>query len=141
MFRVSWLGGGAVALAAFVAACTGEEPVRVAGSLFDTSPGTGQDGSVAPKDVPEEEDVAPDEGTAPPDLFEEPDAGPLPGSIGWTCESNDDCLDGWCITTANGLACTELCVSSCPDGWTCKQVTAQGGSDPAYVCVPLYVHL
>ncbi len=56
------------------------------------------------------------------------------------CEDNEDCDGGWCVTTAEGKFCTDFCVSDCPQGWTCAQVS-QTGEDLVYVCVPKYARL
>ncbi|MBT9555666.1 MAG: putative metal-binding motif-containing protein [Myxococcales bacterium] len=94
----------------------------------DTTPGPGADidASVTPE----------------PDVDEpEPDVVITPGAIGWACEENEECTDGWCITTAQGSKCSQVCIDQCDLGWTCQQVQVAGGGDVAYICVPPFTHL
>jgi hypothetical protein len=64
------------------------------------------------------------------------------GEIGAPCVTNDQCLAGYCIPSAEGSVCTDLCydASSCPDGWTCKGITLST-TDPVWICVPVYTTL
>jgi hypothetical protein len=50
------------------------------------------------------------------------------------CESNDDCLSGWCVDHMGEKVCTVACQAECPPGWECQQVA---GTDPdlVFVCV------
>ena len=93
----------------------------------DNGSGANQDGTL-------EDDAA-------PDATAQEDAGPTEGGFGWPCQENSECAAGYCIATPNGYACTDLCVDSCPNGWDCKEVLADAGSDSAYVCVPRFLHL
>ncbi len=65
------------------------------------------------------------------------DAGDEPGC---PCEENADCSSGYCVATADGKVCTETCLSSCPDGWSCTQIT-NTGTDLTFICVPKYTEL
>ena len=58
-----------------------------------------------------------------------------PGGAGCTCASNAECDVDLCIDTQQGKECARTCVSSCPTGLTCSQVTG-GGGDTLSVCVP-----
>jgi hypothetical protein len=62
------------------------------------------------------------------------------GDPGCDCAGNSDCNSGWCVTTADGSRCTRGCDTSCPDGWACKPI-GSGGSDVAFICVPLDTNL
>ena len=90
---------------------------------------TGKDGSVTNFDGGAHLDAGPDE-----------DAGPVEGGMFWPCEVPDDCLSGYCVPSADGLVCTEFCVSECPAGWACAFVS-QGGSDPQFICVQRSLNL
>jgi len=57
-----------------------------------------------------------------------------PGAYGWPCETNDDCLSGYCIETADGKTCTAIC-GECEEGWTCEMLPSTC-PDCVYICVP-----
>ena len=61
------------------------------------------------------------------------------GAIGSECETNNDCDDGWCVTTSDGLRCSAVCIEECELGWSCKSVEA--GTEVTYICVPPFTHL
>jgi hypothetical protein len=63
-----------------------------------------------------------------------------PTGFGCDCETPADCQSGYCINTAQGKKCTELCVTSCPEGFLCQNVSA-AGTDPVYICVAPYLEL
>ena len=51
------------------------------------------------------------------------------------CVTNDDCDSGYCVPTrSGGSVCSEACIDSCPDGWSCR-LFAGNGDDAAYVCL------
>ena len=50
------------------------------------------------------------------------------------CESNDDCLSGYCVEHMGNDVCTEGCESECPPGWSCKEVSG-AGADITFLCV------
>jgi len=103
--------------------------VEASSDVLGKDPGGGADDVGA--DLVEVVDV-PDDETAPnPCGF-----GP---TFGHTCESNNDCNGGWCITTKDGYACTEACVDCCPAGWQCKEIPA--GADKVFACAPDHVTL
>jgi predicted outer membrane repeat protein len=57
-----------------------------------------------------------------------------PGGQGCPCNDNSDCNTNNCIETPYGKLCTFSCaVSSCPDGFLCKEVYM--GPDLYYICV------
>ncbi|MFT5429461.1 MAG: hypothetical protein ACI9OJ_000132 [Myxococcota bacterium] len=59
------------------------------------------------------------------------------GGPGWPCDVNGDCDSDWCVPTAEGKKCSELCVENCKvQGWGCKPVETLG--DPVQICVPLF---
>ena len=58
----------------------------------------------------------------------------------WPCDGPDDCNSEWCINSAEGKVCSQLCITDCPQGWSCEQVS-QTGEDLVFVCVPLYARL
>ena len=58
---------------------------------------------------------------------------PAPGQPGSTCATSSDCDSGYCVESASGRICTEMCTNCCPTGFLCKQVSA---TDPTAVCMP-----
>ncbi len=72
-----------------------------------------------------------------------PDAAPLDVATGdvppdatitqQACTSNDDCTSGYCLPTPDGRFCAQICVTSCPTDFTCKELLS--ASDVVYVCV------
>ncbi|MFT7622488.1 MAG: hypothetical protein ACI9WU_001661, partial [Myxococcota bacterium] len=72
--------------------------------------------------------------------LENPGFIPAPGQIGWPCDANDECDDGWCINSPEGPVCTQFCVDECPQGWTCVEIQQQG-ADKAFVCAPMFARL
>ena len=51
------------------------------------------------------------------------------------CQSNLDCLDGYCVEGAEGFFCTRNCTMECPEGFDCRSVQT-GAADPAFLCLP-----
>jgi hypothetical protein len=66
--------------------------------------------------------------------------GPEPGEVGATCESDSQCLEGFCIQTADGMVCTQTCQEECPFGWECL-LHAPSLPDQIYICAPTFVAL
>jgi hypothetical protein len=62
------------------------------------------------------------------------------GEPGCPCDKNIECLKGYCVDTGDGKVCTDTCISTCPKGWTCAQIT-NAGTDITFVCVPQHTHL
>jgi hypothetical protein len=58
-----------------------------------------------------------------------------PGGLGSPCESNKDCDSLFCVAGPDGFYCTVPCLTECPEGYLCKQVT-NAGSDLIFLCVP-----
>jgi hypothetical protein len=50
------------------------------------------------------------------------------------CVANSDCIDGWCVPSAEGAVCTRDCSAGCPDGWGCGRVL-NSGTDQIQVCL------
>ncbi len=68
-------------------------------------------------------------------------AGPEPGTFGWPCEENADCLSSYCVETWQGKVCSTGCVEECPEeGWNCSLIQ-NSCPDCQYICVPKFVHL
>ncbi|MEC8022668.1 MAG: MopE-related protein, partial [Myxococcota bacterium] len=57
------------------------------------------------------------------------------GVFGDECTSNDQCCDGYCVETFDGLQCTTSCIEECPPGWSC-QVVLNSYPDVVTICVP-----
>ncbi len=66
------------------------------------------------------------------------DAGEPPADFP-PCVTGDDCDSGYCIPGPEGMQCTKLCESLCPEGYACKPVG--GGGDVVFLCVPMTVYL
>ncbi len=66
--------------------------------------------------------------------------GPEPGGFEWPCESNDDCLSGYCVAGPGGGVCTVTCIDECPEGWKCTQDTA-ASPDLVFVCMQVHQSL
>ena len=63
-----------------------------------------------------------------------------PGELGWPCLANTECNSDWCVDTADGKQCSELCIDYCAEGWGCKKVPTLGG-DEVLICLPLFPNL
>ena len=72
-----------------------------------------------------------------PDIQEPEDATELgvPSDFGQECTQNSDCESGWCVDSYNQKVCSRECLTSCPSGWLCVEVT-NTAPDTTYVCVP-----
>jgi hypothetical protein len=63
-----------------------------------------------------------------------------PGAFGAPCDGNGDCDSGYCVEGPEGYLCTQACVDSCPDDYTCKAVsTGATGADVTFLCMPIFV--
>jgi len=62
-----------------------------------------------------------------------------PGSFGYPCEENGDCLSGFCVETWQGKVCSQTCVEECPDGWRCSLIV-NSCPDCQYICTPKFVN-
>ncbi|MBM4356068.1 MAG: hypothetical protein FJ109_20140, partial [Deltaproteobacteria bacterium] len=65
---------------------------------------------------------------------------PGDGCFGNPCSSNEECLEGWCVTHMGEGVCTRHCQDECPPGWECRQV-GSGGPDLVSVCISQFTHL
>ena len=63
-----------------------------------------------------------------------------PGSFGWPCETDSDCLSGYCVITADGTKCTTACQEDCPEGWQCA-LHKPSLPDDVYICAPIHMNL
>jgi hypothetical protein len=72
---------------------------------------------------------------APADLIKDTGWQPEPGEAGYPCETAADCLEGYCIQTANGFLCTQSCQEECPFGWKCL-LHGPSRPDEVYICLP-----
>ena len=82
--------------------------------------------------------VAPDtaaDTTETTDLGPSSDATPATGTFGAPCGGNEDCESEWCVPSESGSVCTRLCLSDCPEGWSCIGISA-GGADLVFLCLP-----
>ena len=84
-------------------------------------------------------DLWPDEESQPdlvfPDGIPEVDVGPEMGEAGWPCDSDSDCVSGFCVPTPGGDQCTIQCTEECPFGWECALHQASL-PDELFICVP-----
>ena len=65
---------------------------------------------------------------------------PGPGEPGYSCETGNDCNEGFCIQTGDGFQCTATCEEECPFDWQCVLHTPSS-PDQVYICVPHFVDL
>lgn len=69
-------------------------------------------------------------------LFEDGAKEVLQGEFGAPCNSNDDCLSGFCVEGPQGFICTQMCFSEtdCPQDYSCKGINI--GADIFFLCLP-----
>ena len=73
--------------------------------------------------------------TVVPDASADADAAPdVQTSLGNPCETNSECLSGFCVPSSEGKVCTTFCIDDCPDGWTCRPFELPG-QDITYLCL------
>ena len=93
--------------------------------------------------------VEPDRWRAPDELdlfiLDVPDTftpGCLPGEGCFldNCDSNDECISGWCVEHLGEGVCSVACQDECPPGWECQQV-AGTVPDVVYICVSTHANL
>jgi formylglycine-generating enzyme required for sulfatase activity len=60
------------------------------------------------------------------------------GHFGCPCVGADDCLSGWCQLHLGDMVCTQVCVTECPDGFSCVTV---GATDPVSICTSRFPSL
>ncbi len=78
-------------------------------------------------------DTADTTDTSPTDTHDIDDI--VPGGFLAPCQTNTDCLDGYCVEGAEGFFCTRNCTEECPLGYDCRSVQT-GSADPAFLCLP-----
>ena len=97
-------------------------PVILDVPVVPSDPGPGTAGDAAPA-ADEGVDTGPDE----PECT-------TSGCPGDPCETNDDCESELCVWHLGDRVCTRPCIASCPDGWSCEQVSG-AGADLTFACV------
>mgnify|MGYP004358302859 CR=1 FL=1 len=103
-----------------------EEPGVEADAVAPVEP-EADPGRTDPPVVPDASPPAPD---APvPEACE-----PGSGCFGEPCDAPDDCLSGLCVDHMDGRVCSKACDVTCPQGFSCREVTL-GGADIAFICV------
>jgi hypothetical protein len=109
---------------AFVAAQPGCDD----GGPVDADTGTDSGGHDADADADADESGDADDGDGAPDAEEDGEVGPPPGGTGASCDGNEDCAGGLCVTEAAlpeiaGGYCTALCAldepGSCGEDGIC----------------------
>ncbi len=86
---------------------------------------------------------APDEfDFSAPDVPDALQPGCLPGEGCFLdkCDSNEECLSGWCVEHLGEGVCSQACQDECPPGWGCQQV-AGTVPDVVYICVSTHANL
>ncbi|MGM0578542.1 MAG: putative metal-binding motif-containing protein [Myxococcota bacterium] len=89
------------------------------------------------RDVSDAEHMGGDgDADAESDTEEDTDVGPCPGCFRHPCDEASDCFSEYCVDSPEGQVCSKTCQSgdSCPQGWSCSQVST--GGDPKFMCVP-----
>ena len=66
--------------------------------------------------------------------------GPVPGEAGYPCTSGNDCTEGFCVQTGDGMECTISCLEECPFDWECVLFTPSL-PDQVYICMPRLVDI
>ena len=56
------------------------------------------------------------------------------------CDSNEECLSGWCVEHLGEGVCSQACQDECLPGWECQQV-AGTVPDVVYICVSTHANL
>lgn len=64
----------------------------------------------------------------------EVDATIVGGATGTPCGAGDECASGWCVPSALGTVCVDLCATACPSGYRCIPASGEA-TDPIFVCV------
>lgn len=96
--------------------------------------GSDADGVLGGGDVRATEGVAAsDQGTGASSASDV-DATSAGSATGAACSAGGECASGWCVPSALGTVCVDLCVSACPDGYRCMPAASEA-TDPVYVCV------
>jgi len=75
----------------------------------------------------------------PVDLSDDSFAPPV-GGAGYPCETGNDCGEGYCVQTVDGMQCTVTCVEECPFDWKCVLHTPSL-PDQVYICAAPLVSL
>jgi hypothetical protein len=60
------------------------------------------------------------------------------GFFGAPCLENGDCASGYCVDSSFGKFCSQTCLDSCPDNWSCESLP-DAQPDPISVCIPASV--
>jgi hypothetical protein len=128
----------AVLLVGLVAAC---EDAANPGGLDVSAAADGAEAGFQPEGLPAPEvdsaaapetllpEVGPEVGDVPgPELFVEP------GSFGYPCEKDGQCLSSFCVMTPDGGRCTVTCDGACPEGWQCS-LHKKSLPDSIFICV------
>ena len=140
MRKNGWLLGWVLGFGVVLAACASDDKTGNGGDANDVT--------TVPEVVADDADSA----TAAPETGDDGDVGddgdagdgddadttPCPGCPQSPCESNEDCLSGFCLDGPSGLECAATCEESCPAGYGCKPIGNAGG-DPTFVCVSDHV--
>ncbi len=63
------------------------------------------------------------------------------GELGWPCESNEDCISGYCLPAANGHVCSMECLEDCPAGYACGAADPMWGVVMGTICYPEFLEL
>jgi hypothetical protein len=90
-------------------------------------------------DAPGEDATTTEDAVLPPDSME-PGCEPGEGCFLDPCETNDDCLSGWCVGHMGEDVCTLQCQTECPPGWGCEQVPGTA-PDFVWVCISRHANL
>jgi len=55
------------------------------------------------------------------------------------CDSDTDCLSGYCVGHMGDSVCTITCIEDCQAGWTCEEFAT--GPDQVFLCLSSVAHL
>ena len=136
-FRCSgWVRIAGVVTALLAASCGGDDPSgdgdaasisEICKELAKKGVKCDIGGDVGFPDTGVSPDLKPDDG--------DQDCTTDPGGFGCPCTTNGTCDSGFCVPDrAGGSVCTDVCIDSCPESWSCLLISV-GGSDPNYLCI------
>ncbi len=95
---------------------------------------------VEPADLPRGEEVLDLVFDLSPEDTGGPQCQPGEGCFLDPCESNDDCLSGWCVGHMGEDVCSIQCQTECPPGWSCEQVPGTA-PDVVWLCISSHANL
>jgi hypothetical protein len=133
-----------IAVACLLASCSTGGQVGAPDASQDAVDVRQEDAGVETEQPADAVEVADDLGKqdTTPEAVEEVTPACIPGQGCFLdpCVDSGDCVLGPCVEHLGGKVCSQTCIEECPAGWTCKQMSSQGG-DTMFACVSPFTHL